>query len=67
MRRVVADWDLCEANGICEAMAPDNFEIDDDDFLQILDDVVTDENEGRMMRAVEGCPKSALSIVEVDE
>jgi ferredoxin len=66
MKRVVADWDLCEANGICEAMAPENFEIDDDDMLQILDDVVTDENEDRMKRAVAGCPKSALSIVETD-
>jgi ferredoxin len=66
MKRVVADWDLCEANAICVAMAPENFEIDDDDQLQILDDVVTDENEERMNRAVAGCPKSALSIVESD-
>jgi ferredoxin len=66
MKRVVADWDLCEANGICVAMAPDAFEIDDDDQMQILDDVVTDENEERMNRAVAGCPKSALSIVESD-
>jgi hypothetical protein len=29
--------------------------------------VVTTENEARMHRAVAGCPKSALSIVEVDE
>jgi len=66
MKRVVADWDLCEANGICVAMAPDAFEIDDDDQMQILDDVVTDENVERMNRAVAGCPKSALSIVESD-
>ncbi len=66
-RKVVADWDLCEANGICEAMAPDVFEVDDEDNLQIHDDVVTDENEDRIQRAVAGCPKSALSIVEVDE
>ncbi|HKY57368.1 MAG TPA: ferredoxin [Aeromicrobium sp.] len=66
-RKVVADWDLCEANGICEAMAPDAFHVDDDDLLQILVDVVTPENEDRMQRAVAGCPKSALSIVEVDE
>jgi ferredoxin len=48
-------------------MAPDAFEVDDDDLLQILNDVVTTENEDRMQRAVAGCPKSALSIVEVDE
>ena len=48
----------------CDFLA---FEIDDDDMLQIHIDVVTEENEDRMQRAVAGCPKSALSIVEVDE
>ena len=66
MKKIVVDWDLCEANGICEAMAPDAFEIDDDDMLQVLDDVVTADNEDRIQRAVAGCPKSALSVVEED-
>jgi len=66
MKRVVADWDLCEANGICEAMAPDIFEVDDNDELQIQDVEVTSENIDRIKRAVAGCPKSALSIVESD-
>jgi len=66
MKKIVVDWDLCEANGICEAMAPDSFEVDDDDMLQVLNDEVTAENEGRVQRAVAGCPKSALSIVEED-
>lgn len=66
MKKIVPDWDLCEANGICEAMAPDIFEINDDDQLDIHDDVVTDENQARVERAVAGCPKSALSIVETD-
>jgi ferredoxin len=64
VKKIVVDWDLCEANGICEAMAPDSFEIDDDDMLQVLNDEVTSENEDRVQRAVAGCPKSALSIVE---
>jgi ferredoxin len=64
VKKIVVDWDLCEANGICEAMAPDSFEIDDDDMLQVLNDEVTSENEDRIQRAVAGCPKSALSIVE---
>ncbi len=64
MKKIVVDWDLCEANGICEAMAPDSFEVDDDDMLQVLNDEVTSENEDRVQRAVAGCPKSALSIVE---
>lgn len=64
MKKIVVNWDLCEANGICEAMAPESFEIDDDDMMQVLDDVVTPENEAQVQRAVAGCPKSALSVVE---
>lgn len=64
MAKISVDWDLCESNGICEAMAPDVFHLDDEDMLQIEDPTVTDENRERVERAVAGCPKSALSIVE---
>jgi ferredoxin len=60
--RVKADYDLCEANGLCEAMAPDTFQLDDDDNLNLLDDQVTAENEGRIRQAVAACPKAALTI-----
>ena len=64
MAKVSVDWDLCESNGICEAMAPDVFELDDEDLLQIEDPTVTAENRERVGRAVAGCPRAAISIVE---
>jgi len=64
MAKVSVDWDLCESNGICEAMAPDMFRLDDEDLLQVDDEAVTSDNRERVQRAVAGCPKSALSIVE---
>lgn len=63
MAEVKVDFDLCESNGVCEAMAPDVFELDDDDLLQVGDPTVTDANRERVERAVASCPKSALSIV----
>jgi ferredoxin len=60
--RVKADFDLCEANALCVGIAPETFELDDDDFLTILDDRVTAENESRIRQAVASCPKAALSI-----
>ena len=63
-QKVVADFDLCESNAMCEALAPDVFRIDDDDYLQIDDDTVTDENRDRVEQAVAACPKSALKIVD---
>lgn len=65
--RVRVDFDLCESNALCEAIAPDTFEIDDDDYLQILDDRVTDENRDAIERAVASCPRNAISIVEDGE
>jgi ferredoxin len=62
--KVSVDFDLCESNGLCEAIAPEVFELDDDDYLQILDDRVTDENRATLERAVASCPKAAISLVD---
>ncbi|MFL6159155.1 MAG: ferredoxin [Marmoricola sp.] len=62
--KIKVDFDLCESNALCEALAPQNFEIDDDDFLQIVDENVTDENRDAVQQAVAACPKSAISLVE---
>ena len=64
MARVEVDYDVCESNALCEAMAPDVFELDDNDALQVEDPTVTDENRSRVEQAVASCPKSALRIVE---
>lgn len=62
--KIKVDFDLCESNALCEALAPANFEIDDDDFLQILEENVTDENRDNVAQAIAACPKSAITLVE---
>ena len=62
--KVQVDFDLCESNALCEALAPATFELGDDDALRILDDRVTDDNVDTIERAVASCPKSAISIAE---
>ena len=64
MKKIKVDFDLCESNAMCEALAPDHFQVDDDDFLQILDENVTEEQLAIVEQAVASCPKSALSIVD---
>jgi ferredoxin len=64
MAKVEVNYDVCEANALCEAMAPDVFFVDDDDYLQVENPTVTDENRDRVQRAVAVCPKSALRIDE---
>ena len=36
--RIVVDYDLCESNAICMGIAPEVFEVRDDDFLYVLDE-----------------------------
>lgn len=62
--KIKVDFDLCESNALCEALAPQNFQIDDDDFLVILEEHVTDENRDAVAQAIAACPKSAISLVE---
>ena len=64
MKKIKVDFDLCESNAMCEALAPDHFQVDDDDYLQILDENVTDEQQAVVEQAVASCPKSAISLVE---
>ena len=59
MKKIKVDFDLCESNAMCEALAPSHFQIDDDDYLQILDENVTDEDLAVVEQAVASCPKSA--------
>lgn len=36
--KIKVDFDLCESNALCEAMAPEVFELDDDDYLVVKTD-----------------------------
>ena len=60
--KIKVDYDLCESNAICEAMAPEVFEVDDDDNLQLKTDEATDENLENVKRAVAACPRAAISL-----
>ena len=63
---VRVDRNLCEANAVCCGLAPDVFELDDDEQLMIKLPHPPEERHLRVRRAVERCPKNALSIVDGD-
>ncbi|WP_067531279.1 ferredoxin [Nocardia crassostreae] len=56
------DLDQCEANGICVGIAPDVFDLDDDDVLHIVESEVTEANRADIETAVAQCPKAALKL-----
>jgi ferredoxin len=60
--RVVVDWDLCESNAICMAVAPEVLEVDDDDNLNLLQEEPPEDLRPKVEEAVRRCPNQALSI-----
>ncbi len=62
--KVKVDFDLCESNALCEALAPEVFELDDDDFLVIKKEEIGADDEAAVRRAVASCPRAAISLDE---
>ena len=62
--QVVVDFDLCESNARCMEVAPEVFEVRDDDFLYILQERPSDELRAKVEEAVRRCPKAAISIAD---
>jgi ferredoxin len=60
--RIVVDRDLCEGHGMCEAMAHEFFELDDDDVMHVLDETPDEEHRGGLAAATASCPVLALSL-----
>jgi ferredoxin len=56
------DRALCEANAVCCGLAPDVFELDDDERLVIAPNLPA-ARVGRISLAVARCPKNALELV----
>lgn len=62
--RVVVDFDLCESNAICMQVAPEVFEVRDDDFLYVLNETPDEDLRAKVEESVQRCPKQAISIAE---
>ncbi|GAA5156814.1 ferredoxin [Pseudonocardia eucalypti] len=62
--RIVVDRTRCTGLGMCEAEAPDVFEVQDDGTLVILNETPGADLREAVEMAVDGCPTEALSIVE---
>ena len=60
--KVLVDYDKCTGLGICESLAPDFFEVNDEGDLVLLKDDISDDELGAIEEAVSGCPTEALRI-----
>ena len=62
--KVKVDFDLCESNAVCMGIAPEVFEVRDDDFLYILDENPPESLRPKLEECVAACPRAAISIAE---
>jgi ferredoxin len=62
--RIEVDFGKCTGHGICESIAEDVFEVDDDGSVRVHGDHRPESDRERMRQAVTQCPAAALSLVE---
>ena len=62
--KLIVDFDMCEANGLCTAAAPEVFELDDEDKLQVRFENVDEARRSKLEHAVRLCPRAALRLSE---
>jgi ferredoxin len=60
--RAIADRDVCEGHGICESIAPEVFQVDDDGEVSVLAQNPPESEANAVRLAVDSCPVAALLI-----
>ncbi|MFM9377859.1 ferredoxin [Gordonia sp. VNK21] len=62
--KVTVDYGKCAGLGICESLAPEFFEVNDDGDLDLLKEDIEPDELQSVREAVAGCPAEALRIVD---
>ena len=62
--KIVVDHDLCEGNGRCVEVAPQIFELRDDDRSYVLLQQPPQDMRAKVQLAVTLCPRQAIRLVE---
>jgi ferredoxin len=63
MYRISIDRSLCNGHGVCEAIAPEVFELGDDG-LAVVRAIMSDDD--AVQEACDSCPMGAISIARVE-
>ncbi|MGV9711034.1 ferredoxin [Gordonia sp. NPDC003424] len=61
--KVIVDFAKCTGLGICESLAPELFEVNDDGELVLLKEDVDPDEVQSVEEAVAGCPTEALRLI----
>jgi ferredoxin len=64
LMKIVVDYDKCTSNAVCMGIAPEIFEVRDDNFLYVLQEEPPESARPLVEQAVRDCPTQAISISE---
>ncbi len=62
--KISADLDLCQGHAVCQAEAPDFFDVPNRGTVEVLNQHPGPEAREQVERAVRYCPTQALMITE---
>jgi ferredoxin len=62
MIEIQVDRDLCDGHGLCEAIAPQFFRLDDEGLCELLTTTAEDKDRQLVDQAVFACPCQAISM-----
>lgn len=63
--KIIVDRQRCDGNGVCMGIAPEVFDVDDDLYLHVVENIPEDpELRARVRQSVTSCPILALKLVE---
>jgi len=60
--QIEVDFDRCESHGECALAAPEVFEVDDNNFLQILVAEPGEDLRPKLEAAARACPTGAIAL-----
>lgn len=60
--KIIVDRSKCTTIGICESLAPEYYEVNEDGDLVVLREDVPDGDLELLMKTVTECPTGALSL-----
>ena len=63
--KIIVDRQRCDGNGVCMGIAPEVFDVDDDLYLHVAENIPEDpELRARVRQSVTSCPILALKLAE---
>lgn len=64
--RVIVDFDRCDSTGLCTAIAPEVFELDEQDVLRLHTEALDQIDDQTLEQAARACPKLAITLQDGD-